>query len=218
MADVEIFVDPVCPFCWVTSRWLVEVASQRELEIDWRFVALRIVNESRDYASELPEGYEKGHTAGLRMLRVLAATRAGRGNEACGELYGAMGTRIHNDKRRREIQDEPLEAVGDGIIADALAAAGLPDDLADAASDPHWDDVLREETARALDRVGGDIGTPVLTFNPGTEGESSIFGPVISRVPRGERALELWDLTTRLVTFPTFAELKRSLRERPVFD
>ena len=218
MADVEIFVDPICPFCWVTSRWVVEVADQRPLDVGWRFIALRIINEHKDYASEFPDGYPKGHGAGLRMLRVLAAVREEHGNDATGEVYGAMGGLVHNEKRRREIQDEPIESVGDGIVRDALDRSGFDGQLAAAAGDERWDELLRSESNEALSRTGPDVGTPILTFDPASESAVSFFGPVISRIPRGEAALELWDLTERIARFPTFAELKRSMRERPVFD
>jgi 2-hydroxychromene-2-carboxylate isomerase len=218
MSDVEIFVDPVCPFCWITSRWVVEVAGQRDLDVEWRFIALRIINEEKDYATEFPDGYPKGHGAGLRMLRVLAAAREQLGNEATGELYAAMGTLVHNEQRRHEIQDEPIEAVGDGVIRAALERTGLPAELAAAANDTDWDDLLRKESELALSRTGPDVGTPILSFSPETDDAVSFFGPVISSIPRGEAALELWDLTEKIARFPTFAELKRSLRERPSFD
>lgn len=205
-ADVDFFFDPVCPWAWVTSRWVVEVASLRRLEVAWRFVSLRMVNAERDYDAEFPPGYLRGHTLGLRMLRLAAAVRAEVGNEAVGRLYTALGTTIHVQRRRKDL----AEPAG---VAGLLGSAGLPERLAAADDDESYDAVVGEETALALERAGRDVGTPVLTFGPPTG--PSFFGPVISRVPRGEEALALWDAAERLASVRGFAELKRSVREEP---
>jgi hypothetical protein len=208
-ATVDFFFDPVCPWAWITSRWVVEVGTQRELTVDWRFISLRLLNADKDYATHFPAGYTEGHTLGLRLLRVAAAARETEGNEAVGRLYTELGQRIH--RPGAGLMDLP-----DGGVAAALAAAGLPAELAAAQDDPRYDAVVAEETELARDRAGRDIGTPVLTF--GAPDGPSFFGPVISRVPRGPEAVELWDATERLAGFPGFAELKRALREPPQFD
>jgi hypothetical protein len=190
----------------------------RDYSVDWRFICLKLVNKDKDYGKDFPDGYVKGHTAGLRMLRVAAAAKKEGDNPAAERLYTELGTRIHNEERRREFVDEPLEAVGNAVIADALAAAGLAPSLLTAADDPAWDDVLQTDTDAALERTGGDVGTPVITFGPGTSDEASFFGPVISRIPRGDEAAELWDAVVKLAHWPGMAELKRSVRERPQFD
>jgi 2-hydroxychromene-2-carboxylate isomerase len=205
---VDFFFDPVCPWAWITSRWVGEVAARRPLEVRWRFISLRLLNADKDYATHFPPGYTEGHTLGLRLLRVAAAARASAGNEAVGRLYAELGQRIHRPGARLM----ELEAGG---VEEALAAADLPVELAAALDDDRFDAVLHEETQLALDRAGPDIGTPVLTF--GAPDGPSFFGPVISRVPRGEEAVELWEATERLARFPGFAELKRSLREPPQF-
>jgi 2-hydroxychromene-2-carboxylate isomerase len=207
MSDVDFFWDPMCPWAWITSRWMVEVQDQRRLDVDWRFISLRIVNEAKDYETDFPAGYPVLHGLGLKLLRVAAAVREDHGRERLGDLYTELGTRIHVQRRR----DELLEEAG---IADALRALGLPEALAAAAEDDQrWDATVRADTETALERAGRDVGTPVITFAP-PDGPS-FFGPVISRIPRGQEALDLWDATERIARFPGFAELKRSLRESP---
>jgi 2-hydroxychromene-2-carboxylate isomerase len=205
-SDVDFFFDPVCPWAWITSRWVEEVAAQRDLVVTWRFISLRLLNSDKDYDTHFPPGYTEGHTLGLRLLRVAAAARETGGNEAVGRLYTELGQRIHrSDARPMALEESGTEK--------ALAAAGLPVELAAARDDERFDALLAAETKLALDRAGADVGTPVLTFAP-PDGPS-FFGPVISRVPRGEEAVALWEATERLARFPGFAELKRSLRESP---
>jgi 2-hydroxychromene-2-carboxylate isomerase len=213
MADVDFFWDPVCPWAWVTSRWVTEVASLRPLDVDWRFIALRIVNEERDYEKEFSAGYERGHTAGLELLRIAAAAREQHGRGSLGALYTELGTRIHGQQRRADLQDpDGTQALAE----EALGAAGLPTDLATARTDTSWDDAIRGDTEEALARAGKNLGTPIMTFGP-PDGPS-FFGPVVSRIPRGDDALALWDHLQYLASVPGFAELKRSLRERPQLD
>jgi 2-hydroxychromene-2-carboxylate isomerase len=209
MADLEFFWDPVCPWAWITSRWVEEVADQRQLDVDWRFICLRILNEEKDYGKDFPPGYVEGHGSGLKLLRVAAAVREAKGREAMGDLYTQFGRALHVDRRRPEIVDN-YEAG----FPDFLRSCGLSDELAAAANEDRWDDVLRAETAEALSRTGKDVGTPILTFQP-PDGPS-FFGPVLSRVPRGPEALEIWDAVYRLATTPGMSELKRSVREKPI--
>jgi 2-hydroxychromene-2-carboxylate isomerase len=207
MSDVDFFWDPMCPWAWITSRWMAEVQDLRGLDVDWRFISLRIVNEDRDYEKDFPAGYPVVHGLGLTLLRVAAAVREEHGRERVGDLYTELGTRIHVQRRR----DELLEEAG---IVDVLRTLGLSPDLAAAGSDTGaFDAAVRSDTEAALRRAGKDVGTPVITFAP-PDGPS-FFGPVISRIPRGQEALELWDATERIARFPGFAELKRSLRESP---
>ena len=206
MADVEFFWDPVCPWAWITSRWMVEVQSQRPLEVDWKFISLRFVNQDRDYATEFPEGYVRQHTQGLRLLRVAAAVRKSAGPEAMPDLYTAFGEIIHDARNRDALYETPA-------IADVVGLLGHKRSLADAADGPEFDDVILAETTEALDRCGGFVGTPVISFAP-PDGPS-FFGPVISRVPKGEEALALWDAAITLGRYPHFAELKRTNRGKP---
>jgi 2-hydroxychromene-2-carboxylate isomerase len=206
VADVEFFWDPVCPWAWITSRWLTEVIDQRDLDVDWRFISLRMVNDAKYADGTLPERSKVAHGMGLRLLRVAAAVRDGHGREHLAGLYTAFGTRIHVDGRREELLD------GSGIPA-LLEEVGLPADVATAADDDRWDAAIRADTDTALERAGKELGTPILTFGP-PDGPS-FFGPVINRIPRGEEAVALWQCVTTVARFPGFAELKRSVRGKP---
>ena len=204
MSDVDFFFDPVCPWAWTTSRWVQEVAQARGLEVDWRFISLRIVNEDRDYETDFPPGYPEIHGLGLRLLRVAAAARAEGGNAAVGRLYGTLGRIIHSERRRPE-------AGRAEVVAGALQQAGVPATLSAALDDAGYDTVVRAETSLALERAGREVGTPIITFGP-PDGPS-FFGPVIARLPHGQEAVELWEAVERLAHFQGFAELKRSLRD-----
>ncbi len=208
--DIEFFWDPVCPFAWITSRWVEKVAAQREFAVDWRFISLRLLNKDKDYATEFPPEYEFGHTAGLRMLRVAAAIRDELGRDALGPLVTASGESYWDRPKgsgMRTRLSTPEHAV------EVLEAAGLPTRFAESLDDTSWDELLDAESELALSRTGRDVGTPIVTFQP-PDG-LSFFGPVISRVPSDDEAVELWDAVTTLAKFPGFAELKRSMREVP---
>ena len=209
MADVEFFFDPVCPWAWITSRWVEEVRRQRPVDVEWRFIGLRIINEHRDYDTEFAK-YLDGHTIGLRLLRVAAALRAKVGTDAVGPYYAAVGAHIHVDHGRDDFLD-PVHA-----LRPLLSELGHDPALAEAAMESGWDHVVRQDGDDALRRTGGNVGTPIITIKP-PDGPS-FFGPVISRVPRGEEAVELWESVERLARFPGFAELKRSIRERPILE
>lgn len=208
-ADIAFHFDPICPFAWITSRWILEVAAQTDYSVDWRFISLRLINDHRDYATEFPPGYEASHTAGLRILRVAAATRETVGRDAVGDLYTAAGRTIFE---RAPVDDRSWLGTPTHIDQ-ILALAGLPAELAAAADDPGHDAVIAEESDAALERTGRDVGTPIIVFHP-PDGPA-FFGPVISRVPSGDEAVRLWNAVIDLATFPGFAELKRSLREPP---
>jgi hypothetical protein len=207
--DLDFYFDPVCPFAWMTAKWVRMVAEQRDYTVQWRFISLRIINAHVDYAAHFPPEYEAGHTAGLRLLRVAARARAEHGSAVVGPLYSAMGTRIFDTA-------PPAGGTERGsrdFVIPLLADAGLPEDLADALDDKGYDEVLRAETEHALSLTGRDVGTPILQFHP-PDGVA-FFGPVISRLPAREDAVALWDNVIGLADFAGFAELKRSLRERP---
>lgn len=211
-ADIEFFFDPVCPFAWVTSRWVEKVVAQSDYSVEWRFISLRILNKAKDYDTEFPAGYEHGHTAGLRMLRVAAAVRDELGSEPLGPLYTAFGDSYFSvDQADGEAARAALGSI-DAVTA-CLTTAGLDPKFAAAADDTSWDKLLDDETELALSRTGRDVGTPIITFQP-PDG-LSFFGPVISRVPADEDALPLWEAVTTLAAYPGFAEMKRSMRESP---
>jgi hypothetical protein len=220
---LEFFFDPICPFCWVTSRWVVEVSAHRDLEITWRPLSLAILNEGISYEERRrasPE-YPDSHVRGLEMLRVVHAAREAHGPDVLGDLYTALGELVwdeaappgddfaavmHEMARRRDLRP-------------ALDQAGLPTDLADAASDSSRDESLRAETTEAADRCGGGVGTPILSFDPpdkdGERGGPALFGPVIDAVPSGDDALRVWDAVSTLAQWRGFAELKRTVRSFP---
>ena len=212
-ADLRLYFDPVCPFCWMTSKWVRMVAARREYRVDWRFIALRLVNARVDYATHFPPEYEEGHTAGLRLLRMAARTRAEHGPAAVGRLYEALGAQIFDAEFVAETPADHGRRGTRGFVTPVLASVGLPAELADALDDPAWDGVVRAETDEALALAGKDVGTPILQFVP-PDGPA-FFGPVISRLPGPDEAEELWDHVVALARFPGFAELKRSLRELP---
>ena len=216
-ADINFYFDPVCPFAWMTSKWVRLVQDQRDYTVDWRFISLRLVNADVDYAAQFPPEYEAGHTAGLRLLRVAARARAEHGREAMAPLYAAFGARIFDtaadpadERTETQRRDERGTAA---YVEPILAEAGLPLALADALDDESWDAEIRRETDEALALTGKDVGTPIIHFEP--PAGVAFFGPVISRLPEPESAAELWDHVVGLASFAGFAELKRSLRERP---
>jgi 2-hydroxychromene-2-carboxylate isomerase len=211
--DIHFYFDPVCPFAWMTSKWVRIVQSQRDYTVDWRFISLRMINAAVDYDSHFPAGYEAGHTAGLRLLRVAARARAEHGRDAIGPLYAAMGARVFDTADTGAGQrDDGYRGTRD-FLAPILAEAGLPTELADALDDASFDAQIRQETDEALSLTGRDVGTPIIQFRPPSG--VAFFGPVISRLPTEAEAGPLWDNVLGLASFPGFAELKRSLRERP---
>jgi len=207
--DVEFFLDPVCPWCWLSSRWVTNVQAEKDYSVAWRFISLYVLNEDKEPSEQM----RQAHLGGLRCLRVLDQVRIDHGNDAVGALYTELGTRIHVERKRDEL-------VGDAesFIAEALTAAGLDPVLAKHAHEESHDAVLRDEVEVALSRTGPNVGTPILTFAPGQgEREGSFFGPVISKAPRGDEAVKLWDAVETLATSGV-AELKRSLRSKPDFS
>jgi hypothetical protein len=213
VADLDFFFDPVCPWAWITSRWVSEVQQLRQYDVQWKFISLKFLNEDKMDYSKMPEGYAAIHAAGTNGLRLAARARAEQGNEACGAVYTALGTSLHKNQEREKFVADPV-----AHIASLLASAGLPEVWAESALDDSFDALIRTETELALERTGKDVGTPILTFHPGGAKESSFFGPVISTIPRGDEALKLWDAVETIATTSGMAELKRSLRARPSFD
>lgn len=211
--DIHFHFDPVCPFAWITSRWVRKVAAQREYRVDWRFISLRLINAHVDYDAHFPPGYLQGHTAGLRMLRVAARTRAEHGRDAMGPLYDALGGSVFDLDPPSDPQAYQDSLGTREVVEPLLATLDLPTDLADALDDESWDAEIQADTDHALSLTGKDVGTPIIAFRP-PDGQA-FFGPVISRVPDDADALRLWDAVLELTSFPGFAELKRSLREPP---
>ncbi len=208
--DIHYYWDPVCPFAWITSRWVTKVVEQRDYSVDWRFISLRKINKDVDYDAEFPADYEQGHTAGLRLLRVAASIRAEHGREIMVPLYTALGQSIHDI----EPSDSNIDLFGTPKhVAPILSELGLSPSFIDALDDESWDAEIEAETDEAREKTGKDVGTPIIHFSP-PDGPA-LFGPVISRIPADEDAVQLWDHVVGLAMFPSFTELKRSLRELP---
>ena len=161
--DIEFFWDPVCPFAWITSRWVATVAAQRDFRVDWRFISLRLINKHKDYATEFPPEYEFGHTAGLRMLRVAAAVRDELGRDVLGPLVTAYG-HSYWDRPQGDGLRERLSSHEHAV--EVLMEAGLPTRFADRLDDDAWDELLDAESELALGRTGRDVGTPIITYQP----------------------------------------------------
>ncbi|GGO25487.1 mycothiol-dependent nitroreductase Rv2466c family protein [Micromonospora parathelypteridis] len=210
-ADINFYFDPICPFAWMTSKWIRIVQAQRDYTVDWRFISLRLINSHIDYDSHFPPEYEAQHTAGLRLLRMASAVREKHGREAIDPLYAAYGAHIFevgtDDGREPGWQGAPELATA------ALTEAGLPNSLVEFLDDTSRDVEIQAESNEALSLTGKDVGTPIVHFEP-PDG-AAFFGPVISRLPDEKQAAELWDHVVGLAQFPGFAELKRSLREQP---
>lgn len=213
MADLEFFFDPVCPWAWITSRWVCEVQQQRDYDVTWRPISLAFINEHRTEDDGYDDDYRAVHRAGLHAHRVCDQVLQQHGNDGVAALYSTIGTAIHNDRRRPDLVSDPV-----GFLKDALAAAGLPIDSAGEALNDAHDAAIRASTEEGLARTGRDLGTPIITFRPGRPDEGSFFGPVIARIPRGVEAARLWDAVELLATTSGMAELKRSDRARPTFD
>lgn len=209
-ADLDFYFDPVCPWAWITSRWVTNVQQLRNYEVSWKFISLRMVNAERGYAGH--EAYEKIHNAGLAALRVAGAARAQGGNASVAAVYTALGNAIHVGGRREELVNDPKS-----FLLSIVADAGLPAEVAAAFEDSTHDEVIRFETEAALSKTGKDVGTPILTFNPKSGNEASLFGPVISQAPKGDEAMKLWD-AVQTIAESGVAEIKRSLRAAPQFD
>ncbi|MFK4149633.1 DsbA family protein [Streptomyces sp. NPDC004065] len=203
---VDFWFDPVCPWAWMTSRWLLDVAGQRPLEIRWHVMSLAVLNEGR--GDDLPERYRRLLTEGWGPVRVVTAARQKYGADVTGALYTALGERIHR------------QGLGYGreAIEGALKETGLPEDLADCADQDTYDAALRASHQEGIDRVGQEVGTPVIAL-PGPDGTTrAFFGPVVTPAPKGEAALRLFDGLLLLASTPGFYELKRSRTRGPVFD
>ncbi len=214
--DINFYFDPVCPFCWLTSKWIRMVQTERDFTVEWRFISLRLINAHIDYGAHFPPEYEAGHTAGLRLLRVAARVCDEHGPQALDALQAVFGAHIFDTLPPSDVADEKEYRERRGtreFVEPILREAGLPTDLSDALDDESWDAQIRADGEEALALTGKDVGTPVIHFEP-PDGVA-FFGPVISRLPEQDAAGELWDHVVALARFPGFTELKRSLRERP---
>ncbi|WP_228975106.1 DsbA family protein [Streptomyces sp. DH12] len=203
----DFWFDPLCPWAWMTSRWMLEVQEVRPVDVRWHVMSLAVLNENK--LDELPEEYrEMLATQAWGPVRVAVAAEQLHGPEVLGRLYTAMGTRFHN---------EGLGPTREAMAA-ALADAGLPAGLLEYADRDTYDAELRASHKEGINKVGQDVGTPVISV-PGPDGtEVAFFGPVVTPAPRGEAAARLWDGTLLVASTPGFYEIKRTRTEGPIFD
>ncbi|MGW4029063.1 mycothiol-dependent nitroreductase Rv2466c family protein [Streptomyces sp. NPDC004838] len=203
---VDFWFDPVCPWAWMTSRWMLEVEKVRDVEVSWHVMSLSVLNEDR--LDDVPEEYREGLRQAWGPVRVVIAAQQLYGDEVVGKLYTALGTRFHNR--------------GEGVTRDSIAAAlkdaDLPADLIEYVDLDTYDTELRASHKEGIDKVGQDVGTPVIAV-PGADGEQiAFFGPVVTPAPTGEDAAKLWDGTLLVASIPGFYEIKRTRTAGPDFS
>lgn len=194
---VDVWFDSSCPFTWVTSRWLVEFAGQRPVDLAWHPMSLGITNEG----NEIPPEWQERVARGWQGARLMAAVYAEHGSDALGRLYTAVGRRLHVDGRTFDRE----------VAVEALAEAGLPETLADALDDERWNGPLRTSHEEGQAAVGTTTGSPVVAL-----AGKAFFGPILTTIPRGEDAVRLYDGLALAYSVPSFAELKRGRDGAPV--
>ncbi len=201
--DVQFWFDPVCPWAWITSRWMLEVEKVRPVRTDWRIMSLAYLNLMQHEGKGLTEEYQERMSRAWGPIRVCAAAAEHSGPEILGPLYTALGTRFHNAARR----EDPA------VITEALAEVGLPESLVKAATSTEYDEAIKRSHHEAFDDVGLDVGTPVMRI-----GGHAIFGPVVTPAPKGEAAGRLWDGVVLVTETDGFFELKRTRNQKPSFE
>ena len=189
----DFWFDPLCPFAWISSRWILEVEKVRDIEVVWHVMSLAYLNKDKDISQEYREMLEPA----WGPVRVCIAAEQRHGREVLADLYTAFGTRIHLSEEKPELDR--------ALVVAALADAGLEADLVDAMDDASLDEAVARSHHEGMDQVGDDVGTPTIAING-----AAFFGPVLSKTPRGEQAGELWDGCVAVAKFPHFYELKRS--------
>ena len=200
---VQFWFDPVCPWAWITSRWMLEVEKVRPVRTDWRVMSLAYLNLTQHEGKGLSEDYLERMARAWGPIRVVAAAAKERGPDILLPMYTAIGTRLHVQRRR----DDPK------VLPESLAEVGLPESLADAADSPEFDDLIKASHHEAFDEIGLDVGTPVIRIRGRT-----IFGPVVTPAPKGDAAGRLFDGLALVAGTDGFFELKRTRDRAPAFD
>jgi 2-hydroxychromene-2-carboxylate isomerase len=190
-AAADFWFDPLCPFAWITSRWMLEVEQVRDIEVRWHVMSLAYLNQDKD----ISDAYREMLRPAWGPVRVLIAAAERHGDQVLFPLYTAMGNRIHLEK-------SPIDRE---MITAAVGEVGLEPDLVDAMDDASYDAAVARSHHEGMDQVGDDVGTPTIAVNG-----AAFFGPVLSRIPRGEVAGQLWDAAVALAAYPHFFELKRT--------
>lgn len=191
MTNADFWFDPLCPFAWITSRWILEVEEVRDISVTWHVMSLGYLNQERD----IPQDYRDKLAGAWGPVRVCTAAEQRHGKEVLLPLYTAMGARIH---------EQGLEVDRD-MVEKSLVDASLPVELADAMDDSSYDEAIRTSHHLGMDQVGDDVGTPTIAI----EG-TAFFGPVMTSIPRGELAGKIWDGAVAMASYPYFFELKRA--------
>lgn len=211
LATADLWFDPLCPWAWLTSRWLLEVTAVRPVTVRWHVMSLAILNAG----TELSEDYARWLELAWGPARVVNAARLEYGPHVVPELYTALGRRLHVEGRGRQIT---TQAEQDELLRESLLEAGLTTDLVAVAVSEKYDADLYASHEAGVGPVGTDVGTPIIHV-PGPDGESiAFFGPVVSPAPKGEEAGRLWDGTLLVAGTPGFFEIKRSRSHGPLFD
>ena len=201
--DVQFWFDPVCPWAWITSRWILEVEKVRPIRPDWRIMSLAYLNITQHEGKDLSPEYLERMGRAWGPVRVCAAAAQHSGPEILGPLYTAIGTRFHNEGRR----EDP------GVLREAVTEVGLPASIAEAATSTEFDDAIKASHHEAFDEVGLDVGTPVVRIRG-----KALFGPVITPAPKAEAAGRLWDGLSLVSEADGFFELKRTRDRKPSFE
>ncbi|MFC3999236.1 disulfide bond formation protein DsbA [Nocardiopsis sediminis] len=196
----DLWFDPLCPWAWLTSRWLLEVEKVRPIRTRFNVMSLSILNRDKE---DIPQSYRDRLQSALGPVRVLTAAEQRFGNEVLGPLYTAIGERYH-------VRDEPRELA---TVKAALAEVGLPEELIDFAESEEYDEPLNRSHRAGMDQVGEEVGTPIISVD-GT----AFFGPVVTPAPKGEAAGRLWDGVLLVAGTDGFFELKRTRTRDPIFD
>ena len=201
--NVQFWFDPVCPWAWITSRWMLEVEKVRPVRADWRIMSLAYLNLTQHEGKDLSPDYLERMGRAWGPVRVCAAAAQHSGPGILGPLYTAIGTRLHVQGRR----EDPA------VLPESVAEVGLPSSVAEAATSTDFDELIKKSHHEAFDDVGLDVGTPVVRIRG-----RALFGPVITPAPKGDAAGRLWDGLALVAEADGFFELKRTRDRRPTFD